>query len=85
MIRQFRFEDAVEVLAAADGAERVAVGELGEHTDLVGVFELGAGRHALLFSSDQQGTLQGVAGVGWAASLVEDPVWSFARAFCSKG
>lgn len=52
MIRQFRFKDAVEVLAAADGAERVAVGELGEDANLVGVFELGAGRHYLL-RSDQ--------------------------------
>lgn len=45
VVGEFRFEDAVEVLAASNGAERVAVGELGEHADLVGVLELGAGRH----------------------------------------
>lgn len=35
VIRQLRLEHAVEVLAAADGAQSVAVGELGEDANLV--------------------------------------------------
>lgn len=45
MVSQFGLENAVEVLAAADGAERVAVRQLREHPNLVGVFELRASRH----------------------------------------
>lgn len=72
MIRQFRFEDTVEVLASADGAERIAVGELGEDTDLVGVFKLGAGRHALL-RSDQRDSAGGCGWCWWVGwELVED-------------
>lgn len=47
VIREFSLEDAVEVLAAADGAQREAVGELGEHADFIRVFELRARRHCL--------------------------------------
>lgn len=68
MIRKFRFEDAVEVLAAADGAERVAVGELGEDTDLVGVLELSAGRHARSRSDQAPPVLFGSLGGGWVVA-----------------
>lgn len=45
VVCKFRFIDAVEVLAPTDGAQRVAVGELGEHSNLVRVLKLCASSH----------------------------------------
>lgn len=38
---------AIEVFAAADGAQSVGVGEVGEHSNLVAVFKLGTDSHIL--------------------------------------
>lgn len=45
VICELGFEHAVEVFAPTDGAQCVAVGELGKDSDLVGVLELSAGGH----------------------------------------
>lgn len=50
MVCQLGLEHAVEVLTPADGAQGVAISELGEHSDLVGVLELSAGGHGSSFA-----------------------------------
>lgn len=47
VVCEFRFEDTVEVLAPTYGAQRVAIGELGEHSNLVRVLELCTSSHVV--------------------------------------
>lgn len=55
VVSQLGLEHAVEVLASSDGAQCVAVGELGEHSDLVRVLKLCAGGHSAVKAIHRRG------------------------------